>query len=898
MKELKIVFTLVFWIVCSKLFATHNRAGEITYTQVGNSPLTLEFTLTTYTNIGSSITADRCQMEFIFSDLDTVLSNRINGPGGTGLCQPPATDGEIILNPTGGQGGIKKNIYKCIHTFAGPGEFKVWVLDENRNDGIINIPGSVNIPFYVETTVILSPFLGPNTGAILYNPPIDNACVCKRFVHNPNAIDPDSLDSLSYALGACKGANGNNIVGYSIPQGVTLNPISGDFVWECPTPQGEFNFVILIISWRGGDPIDTITRDMQVTVDGSCTNNPPVLNLQDICVDAGTFLDLPVSASDPDNHNITLTATGAIFSNNPNPANFPQGITGPSPITGNFTWQTTCNDVRKKPYQVSFKAEDVPTSTNDPSLVDIKTIKITVVSPPPTNLNVTPQGTAITVNWTPTVCSEAEGYKIYRRNGPSGFVPSQCQTGVPSSTGYSLIATVTGSGTNSFIDDNNGQGLIHGVDYCYMICAYFSDEAESYASNEDCTTLKKDVPIITHVTVDTTAVQGKNTIIWSPARRSEIDTITFPGPYKYLLYFSNGANCNTLTLIDSIGNVNLPGTQNDTIYQHINVDTYNNSKSYRIEFYNENPRKYIGSSHCASSVYLDIVPSDNMLTLDWTSNVPWTEDSFAVYRQNPTTLLFDSIGFSTIAQYTDIDLINGTTYCYKVKSFGHYSEPGIIKPLINFSQEACGVPYDNVKPCVPELAITPNCDSILNTLTWNNPNLTCADDVVQYKIYFSTNDSANFNLIATIDGAGNLNFTHNNNNISIAGCYYITSLDSNANESLTSDTVCADNCPEYQLPNVFTPNGDGINDVFKPFPYKYIESIDMQIYNRWGNLIFSTKDPEILWNGTNQQSKQPCTDGVYYYICNYTAIKLQGNVTESLHGFVQLYANPPSNGGK
>jgi gliding motility-associated-like protein len=268
-----------------------------------------------------------------------------------------------------------------------------------------------------------------------------------------------------------------------------------------------------------------------------------------------------------------------------------------------------------------------------------------------------------------------------------------------------------------------------------------------------------------------------------------------------------------------------------------------------------------------------------------------------VYRQNPTTLLFDSIGTSTIAQYVDGGLTNGTTYCYKIRSSGYYTEPGIVKPLLNFSQEACGVPFDNVAPCTPTIAITPNCDSILNTLTWNNPNLSCADDVLQYRIYFSTNDSANFAEIATITEAGILSFTHNNNNISIAGCYYITALDSNANESLTSDTVCADNCPVYLLPNVFTPNGDGTNDFFKPFPYKYIESIDMKIYNRWGNLIFSTTDPEILWDGRNQQSKQPCTDGVYYYICSFTAIKLQGNVTENLHGFLQLISSPVNNGG-
>ena len=895
MKGIKILLIICIGCLYKTAFATHNRAGEITYTQVGTSPFTLEFTLTTYTNIGSQIQADRCEMTFYFGDGDSCKASRLNGPSGT--CDAPAMMGEIILSPAGGQGGIKKNIYKCIHTYAGGGFFTISASDANRNDGIINIPNSVNVPFYVQTFVTLSPFLGSNSGAVLYNPPIDNACVCKRFVHNPNAVDPDN-DSLSYALGVCKGAGGNNIIGYSIPQGITLSPTSGDFVWECPTPQGEFNFVILIISWREGIALDTITRDMQITVDGSCTNNPPVIDVQDICVDAGTLLELPVIATDPDNNNVTLTATGPLFNLQINPATFPQNLTGPSPQTGNFTWQTNCSNVRKTPYQVSFKAEDIPSNTNDQALVDIKTIKITVVSPPPTNLIVSPQGTSINVNWIPTICNQAAGYKIYRKSGPSGFVPAQCQTGVPASTGYSLITTLTGSNMSNFIDDNNGQGLIHGIDYCYMICAYFTDGAESYASNEDCTTLKKDVPIITHVTVDSTAVFGKNTIIWSPAKRSEIDTTNFPGPYKYIIYRSSGANCNTLTAIDSMANVTLPGTSSDTIYQHINVDTYNNSNSYRLEFYNENPRKYIGSSHCASSVYLDITPSDNALLLEWTSNVPWTEDSFTVYRQNPVTLDFDSIGNSSIAQYLDGGLVNGSNYCYKIRSSGHYTEPGILKPLLNFSQESCGIPYDNTAPCSPTLAITPNCDSIINTLAWNNPNLSCADDVLQYKLYFSTNDSNDFNLIATINNAGTISFQHNNNNFSIAGCYYITALDSNGNESVSSDTVCSDNCPSYELPNVFSPNGDNINDFFKPFPYKYIESIDMQIYNRWGTLIFSTNNPEILWDGTNQKSKLPCSDGVYYYICSYTAVKLKGNITENLHGFVQLFSNTSNTGGK
>ena len=60
----------------------------------------------------------------------------------------------------------------------------------------------------------------------------------------------------------------------------------------------------------------------------------------------------------------------------------------------------------------------------------------------------------------------------------------------------------------------------------------------------------------------------------------------------------------------------------------------------------------------------------------------------------------------------------------------------------------------------------------------------------------------------------------------IAGCFAVTALDSlqpgpdgtlRRNESALSDTLCADNCPFYFLPNVFTPNLDQVNDAFQRF---------------------------------------------------------------------------------
>ena len=127
---------------------------------------------------------------------------------------------------------------------------------------------------------------------------------------------------------------------------------------------------------------------------------------------------------------------------------------------------------------------------------------ITVVTPAPPDLVASPVGNNINLIWDKSPCTNAIGYKIYRRNGFYGYVHGHCETGVPAYTGYVEIATDTGVYDTTFTDTNNGNGLIHGIDYCYMVIAYFNDGAESFASNEACTTLIKDVPIITNVSVN------------------------------------------------------------------------------------------------------------------------------------------------------------------------------------------------------------------------------------------------------------------------------------------------------------------------------------------------------------------------------------------------------------
>ena len=115
--------------------------------------------------------------------------------------------------------------------------------------------------------------------------------------------------------------------------------------------------------------------------------------------------------------------------------------------------------------------------------------------------------------------------------------------------------------------------------------------------------------------------------------------------------------------------------------------------------------------------------------------------------------------------------------------------------------------------------------------------------------------------------------------------------DSNANMTDMTDSSCVDiyECLDYHFPNVFTPNGDGFNDLFTPFPpYAGVERVDMKIYNRWGKRVFATEDPEIRWDGTEETTKQPCSDGVYFYSCEVFIQTLSGPAQFSLHGSVTI----------
>ncbi len=104
---------------------------------------------------------------------------------------------------------------------------------------------------------------------------------------------------------------------------------------------------------------------------------------------------------------------------------------------------------------------------------------------------------------------------------------------------------------------------------------------------------------------------------------------------------------------------------------------------------------------------------------------------------------------------------------------------------------------------------------------------------------------------------------------------------SNKDSLFISDVNCE---TEIEVPNIFTPNNDGLNDVFK-MSTKNVTTINCKIYNRWGILVSELKTINEVWDGNTIAGLQ-CTVGVYYLIIDYQD---STGTNHLMKGFVQLF---------
>ena len=87
-------------------------------------------------------------------------------------------------------------------------------------------------------------------------------------------------------------------------------------------------------------------------------------------------------------------------------------------------------------------------------------------------------------------------------------------------------------------------------------------------------------------------------------------------------------------------------------------------------------------------------------------------------------------------------------------------------------------------------------------------------------------------------------------------------------------------CADFDIKTGFSPNGDGINDVFFIQGLQRFPNNELKVYNRWGNLVFEEKGYANQWAGTFEEEILP--DATYFYVLDL------GDGSKPLSGFVQI----------
>ncbi len=175
------------------------------------------------------------------------------------------------------------------------------------------------------------------------------------------------------------------------------------------------------------------------------------------------------------------------------------------------------------------------------------------------------------------------------------------------------------------------------------------------------------------------------------------------------------------------------------------------------------------------------------------------------------------------------------------------------------------------------------------------PNPACVNDV----IYF-TNTSGGTNLQYWGFGSNDSSNTQNANYVFTDTGNYVITLIAWNNLSQCSDTIThsliVKECPPDSItitaPNIFTPNADGINDVWQPLIYNSgfgINDFSLTIFDRWGLQVFqSAVGSKQGWDGYTTSGTE-CSDGTYYYIINCKAVNTKSETKEiKLKGFLTL----------
>lgn len=361
---------------------------------------------------------------------------------------------------------------------------------------------------------------------------------------------------------------------------------------------------------------------------------------------------------------------------------------------------------------------------------------------------------------------------------------------------------------------------------CYEIQHLDSCDFRSQASNRHCT-------IFLEVS---STVQGQNMLTWTPY-------VGWSTVSEYDIFKKEDGDFELLTSV--AGDVNEY------------VDTALCEKTYCYYVVAKHPTEDFTSRSnqvCSKPLYLPNTSNSHIEYVTVVDNssieVKVLDDAFGrhIIEKRVDGVLVNSFEIDDDV-YEDLNVdVGEKSYLYQVRSVDHCNSAG------ELGREGKSILLDAYVN-----------DKIV--FTWT-PYREWETGVDRYEIHRQIGSA--FEKYKTVSGQDTLYTSEISGDIGSSNCFVVVAYNDGEGVKSRSNVQCLEAKAIVFVPNAFTPNAQGGNDEFKPLalfiknPANYPEGLyDLQIYNRWGELIFQTNDPEKGWDGT--VGGKPSPVGAYVY---------------------------------
>lgn len=344
--------------------------------------------------------------------------------------------------------------------------------------------------------------------------------------------------------------------------------------------------------------------------------------------------------------------------------------------------------------------------------------------------------------------------------------------------------------------------------------------------------------------------------------------INFNNLEKYSVFQLNTSDFTT-SLIDET---------TDTVYIHTAPFIPDSTYCYFIRAYEDEPGNRSASS-CVQCFYANRPDQPDTLNLilgtvdtltNQTVNLLFLVDtsakgnSYVLLRKDFSsadydTLIIEPVRSTTIITYTDTEADPGVS--------GYYYKLLILDSCMN----ECWLPRNEIRTILLAGQMT---GQNINSLEWN-PYETTTGDVIEYRLYRKNNGI--IDTVITLPPYETMfdddvsAYYQAGGRFSYVVAALVKSGTNTQNDTIRSysNEIRVTQITNINMPNAFTPNNDGINDLFRPVNYFPDVTADylLIVYNRWGQKIFESSDPGEGWDGTFRNVMSP--QGVYIYYVRY-----------------------------